>query len=407
MKKIITAMGEQFINKILSKENDIEIIGKDFLYLDAVFEIIENNKIDFLIINENIFENLEIINKLNEIKTINKKIKIIIIINNKKNIINKLKKEKNIYIILYNKNISRKNYESELMKNIKSIIQNQSQKIYFELDEKKKENLKFTFKFFNKQKNRTEKNRFLNLKLRTKDTSIDEQIITIIGEQNIGKSTVAFIYANKLQKVNNSKILIIDFDIFNQSLFSKFQKKKFSNRVYQKMVRINYDRNALNFSSRKNRLSNQKIKNFYIKNYKKIFDDFLIKINNKLFLISGIDFIFKNNKKKINNNNLINEIKNINDKYKIIIIDTGSKNEKELNDNLLKISTKIFLVVEPEISKIKNAKKIIDELKLIDERYQEKIEVVLNQYKKSKISFPVVKKVFKGCKIRKIHFVKC
>lgn len=54
MKKIITAIGEPIINKKLSLEKNYEILYKDIPYKDAILEIINNNKIDILILNKNL-----------------------------------------------------------------------------------------------------------------------------------------------------------------------------------------------------------------------------------------------------------------------------------------------------------------------------------------------------------------
>ena len=243
MKKIITAIGNPFINENLSKEKNIKIIGKDILYLDAIFEIIKNNKIDFLIINETIFENLDIIKKINEIKKINNKIKIIIFLNKEKNIINKIKNKKNIYIIFYNKKNNNKktkkikeNFFREILEIIKIIVNNKSEKNYFEIEFENNKNKNIKVKII-KLKNKLKKF-IIKKEKREKDENYknefyDENIITVFGSKCIGKDTFTKINKKFVQNKNQNKILIIDFDIYNQNLYSKFNKKSIWRRKQQ------------------------------------------------------------------------------------------------------------------------------------------------------------------------------
>ncbi|MBR3254916.1 MAG: hypothetical protein IKF97_01620, partial [Clostridia bacterium] len=305
MKKIITAIGNPFINENLSKENNIKIIGKDILYLDAIFEIIKKNKIDFLIINEIIFENSEIIKKINEIKKINNKIKIIIFLNKEKNIINKIKNKKNIYIIFYNKKNNNKiikKIEEKILEIIKIIINKKSEKNYFEIKFENNDNKNTKIKFIklkNKLKNFITKSKKGLKDGKNKNVFSDENIITIFGSKCIGKDTFTKINKKLFQNKNQDKILIIDFDIYNQNLYSKFNKRKYPSKIYQRLIKNNYNKDRPNFSKNENKKNKEDIKKYYSNNYEKIFDDFKIKIKNNIYLISGLDLILKNNKKII------------------------------------------------------------------------------------------------------------
>ena len=73
MKKIITAIDNAEINKLLKKEEDIKIISKDISYKEGILEQLEKNKeVDIIIINEKIDGEIQL-NKL--IKKIKEKIK--------------------------------------------------------------------------------------------------------------------------------------------------------------------------------------------------------------------------------------------------------------------------------------------------------------------------------------------
>ena len=80
MNKVITAIGNEFINNKLLKENNIKVISKDIPYVEGVFEVIEKNQVDFLIINVEIINEINIDNFIRKIKKMNKKINLIFIL---------------------------------------------------------------------------------------------------------------------------------------------------------------------------------------------------------------------------------------------------------------------------------------------------------------------------------------
>lgn len=114
---IITAIGDPKINEELKKDNFYNVIGVDIQYQDGVFEILEKNKnINYLILNLNIFGELNEIDFLEKIIEKNNKIKLIIILEkNNEKIINYLI-SKNIKNILL-KNKKKLNEINNIIKN--------------------------------------------------------------------------------------------------------------------------------------------------------------------------------------------------------------------------------------------------------------------------------------------------
>lgn len=103
---IITAIGDPKINEELKKDNFYNVIGVDIQYQDGVFEILEKNKnIKYLILNLNIFGELNEIDFLEKLIEKNNKIKLIIILEkNNEKIINYLNLKNIKNILLKNKN---------------------------------------------------------------------------------------------------------------------------------------------------------------------------------------------------------------------------------------------------------------------------------------------------------------
>ena len=82
MKKIITALQNENVNKKLSEHNNIKIMANDIQYQEGILEILEiEQNIDFIIFSELLPGNMKIEELIEKIKQKNKKIKIIIIKN--------------------------------------------------------------------------------------------------------------------------------------------------------------------------------------------------------------------------------------------------------------------------------------------------------------------------------------
>ena len=124
MNKVITAIGNEFINNKLLKENNIKVISKDIPYVEGVFEVIEKNQVDFLIINVEIINEINIDNFIRKIKKMNKKINLIFILEKTNKLIeNKLIKN-NIKFYFYNKKIKNTDLIDKIKKEINNIKKN-------------------------------------------------------------------------------------------------------------------------------------------------------------------------------------------------------------------------------------------------------------------------------------------
>ena len=56
MTKIITAMNNSKVNEELTKEKNVEVIGKNIQYKEGILELLDiNSNIDYIIFEENLF----------------------------------------------------------------------------------------------------------------------------------------------------------------------------------------------------------------------------------------------------------------------------------------------------------------------------------------------------------------
>lgn len=355
MKKIITALAEPQLNNELKKEKDFIVIGKDIQYQEGVIEILETEKeVDFLIISEALPGNEKIENLIEKIKQINNEVNIVIILENKKEELEKNLYSKNVYLILYNK-IEIK----EIIKLIKNKKKDENEKIKKEINDLKK--------IIIEQNSKNKQNKKQKIK-EVKELNSQKEIICILGSGGVGKSIFTVNLAKSLI-YSKKKILIIDFDILNNSLHTILGVKKYSEKISKKIEENNLIKDKIGLKELK------------------------IKINKRIDLISGINLLF-DSKYKINNiqfNNLFNDVKKF---YDVIIIDTSSECFFNYTKDIIKKSNINIFIVEPnllEIQKSKNILKIYKEEWNIDNN---KINILFNKFNKNSIDINILKIIF-------------
>lgn len=355
MKKIITALAEPQLNNELKKEKDFIVIGKDIQYQEGVIEILETEKeVDFLIISEALPGNEKIENLIEKIKQINNEVNIVIILENKKEELEKNLYSKNVYLILYNK-IEIK----EIIKLIKNKKEDENEKIKKEINDLKK--------IIIEQNSKNKQNKKQKIK-EVKELNLQKEIICILGSGGVGKSIFTVNLAKSLI-YSKKKILIIDFDILNNSLHTILGVKKYSEKISKKIKENNLIKDKIGLKELK------------------------IKINKRIDLISGINLLF-DSKYKINNiqfNNLFNDVKKF---YDVIIIDTSSECFFNYTKDIIKKSNINIFIVEPnllEIQKSKNILKIYKEEWDIDNN---KINILFNKFNKNSIDINILKIIF-------------
>lgn len=355
MKKIITALAEPQLNNELKKEKDFIVIGKDIQYQEGVIEILETEKeVDFLIISEALPGNEKIENLIEKIKQINNEVNIVIILENKKEELEKNLYSKNVYLILYNK-IEIK----EIIKLIKNKKEDENEKIKKEINDLKK--------IIIEQNSKNKQNKRQKIK-EVKELNSQKEIICILGSGGVGKSIFTANLAKSLI-YSKKKILIIDFDILNNSLHTILGVKKYSEKISEKIKENNLIKDKIGLKELK------------------------IKINKRIDLISGINLLF-DSKYKINNiqfNNLFNDVKKF---YDVIIIDTSSECFFNYTKDIIKKSNINIFIVEPnllEIQKSKNILKIYKEEWNIDNN---KINILFNKFNKNSIDINILKIIF-------------
>lgn len=200
----------------------------------------------------------------------------------------------------------------------------------------------------------------------------NKKIISILGNCGSGKSVFSVLLSYGLKKYKN-KILIIDFDILNNSLHTILGVKKYSEKI-KKIIKNNNFENQININN------------------------LIIKINKKIDLISGINLLF-DSQKKLDEDFIKNIIKRMSEIYDVIIIDTTSECFFEYTKELIKISDKSIFLTEANLIEISKSKRLLDIY--FDEWNIEKnkINIIFNKYNKNCIDINLLKKIYIDYKI--------
>lgn len=120
---------------------------------------------------------------------------------------------------------------------------------------------------------------------------------------------------------------------------------------------------------------------------------FTIKINKNINLICGTDVIFKNGKKQ-EKENIINIIRELKNKYEIIILDTSSECFMEYTEEIIKYSDLSLFLIEANLIELKKAKRLLEIYVNEWKINKEKINIIFNKYNKKSIDNNILKKLF-------------
>ncbi len=350
MKKIVTAINNPALNEKLISEDDIELIGKDIQYKEAILEILEkNDDIDILILSESLPGEIDTIELVKIIKK--RKIKLIFIIERENGKLEENLNEEHIDLILYNNKIT----INDIVQVIKREDLSREDNIKKEIEFLKEIVLKNEQKYKIKRVNINIKNTIKNLlkkpsKTEEKSQKKSQKIITFFGDDNVGKTTIISTFIKILLK-KHQKILLINFNEKNDDIFLIFEYKN------------NYHKNVK---------SNQIIESNYDKNLK-LFDGKNLVQNEKFDEESFKKLITKQEK---------------------VFIETSIHNNKKLNEKILEVSNKIIFLSQTNLIDISKSRKILQEFFNNNFIKKEKINIIFNKYNKYSIDENILKNIF-------------
>ena len=209
----------------------------------------------------------------------------------------------------------------------------------------------------------------------------NKKIISVVGTGGVGKSIITLNLSNIL-KEKNQKILILDFDILNNSLHTILGVNNYPQKIKNKLQKNDLIQNKINVK------------------------DLIIKINKKVDLISGINLLF-DSKYKISSEKIQFILEELKQYYDFIVIDTSCECFFDYTKNILHYSDTILFLLEANLSEIKKANNL---LKIYTEEWnleKDKFNLIINKYNENAVDDKIVKHIFLDYKILgKIKFNK-
>ena len=368
---ILTAVGNPDLNEKLKNIKNINVIGKDIQYQEAVIEMLEDNlDIDCLIINKELPGETGFYELINKIKNIKEKIDIVVFLEEKDEDVENYLMSFQIYKIYYLNEIDYNDFIKHFSDNKKNLV--------FEINKEIN-----SFKQLILSENNNEDNY----------SFVENAISESFNESNYEKDTEEELYKdvnNKCFEDDNCKTIAISGDFGSgKSLFSVFLAKVIS-KQNKKTLLIDFDFENMSINTL-----------FGIKKYKekqKYVEDCIIKIDNNLDLLCGIDKII--NLKEISNSYIIKEIiDRLKKEYDFILIDTSSRIEFKYVKIVLSYSDKIIFLIEPNLLQISKSNRYIDFFIRDFEIDADKIKIVFNKTNKYKIASAVLEEIFSGIEI--------
>lgn len=371
--KIITALENPKTNENLKENTNFEVIGNDIQYQEGVIEILNKNpEIGLIIISELLTGQVGFKELIEKIKVINKKIEIIAILKSENEEIKNYLISKGVFNIFYNNKITnnelintinninnrRKEIEiNEEIKNLKKIIleKNNSSKKILNKEIVSKNYFKIKSIILGK----------INLKNKKEKTS--NKIISIVGTNGVGKSVFSSLLA---KTIKNKKILLIDFDIFNQSINSIFNVKR--KNIKREKRQINKTKNNIN--------------------------NLIIKANKNIDLICATNILF-NEKYKIEKNKIKIFLEELSSKYDLIIIDTTSECFFDYTKEILEKTDLIIFLTQANLIELKKSKNLLDIYINKWKINRQKFNIVFNKDNINAVDDKILKTIFSDFKI--------
>ncbi len=390
--KIITAIGNPYLNTKLIEYGIGEIVCTDIQYGEGVIEVLEENKnIDLIILSNNLPGEYEFRKLIDEIVKKKENIEIITFLKEKDEYIESFLNSKNIYKIYY---LNDKGYQKflstfcvennsiDIKKEIKDfknlILTNKKFKQISELNQKyiqsgeykfEKENnikklivkevkkdCKNIIKTFEKDnKNSTSKLENDIEEVERNNNNLkkyNSKIIVISGNFSSGKSLISIILSKYVES-KNKKVLLIDFDI-NNSINIILGIKKIAEGKLEKLIKC---------------------------------------LEKDLYVLCGTEN-FLNKVDDFNSYEISEFFEKIKNNFDFIIVDISSENKLKYIKRILQKADKIIFLLEPNFVEIKKAKDTLEVYFRDWNISNQKVKLLLNKVNKYKISDDIIKEIF-------------
>ena len=300
MRKILTAMGNDTLNKELMKYSKYDLITEDLFYQEAVLDVIQEEKCDVLLISSLLQGQLEFYDFISKVHKIDYLMRIIVVAEEIDDFFKRKMNDLGIVDIYLDSNVTFEEIldsidrEEPLLKRMSHINKIESIKV----SEKEKQ------KYFSECD-------VPKTSIVVEEVTQKQEIIVITGINGSGKTTISANFSKTLAKKTSSKILLIDLDTFSGNLDEILDIPKVPSNV--ELMMDNDKKCGLNYAVElisKNRFDPN------------VFDELVIHTNEFDVLTGNTSLYYCQNVLNENHYKIILEAAK--EKYDFIVIDTSS-----------------------------------------------------------------------------------
>ncbi len=376
MKRILTAMGNEALNKALMRFSKYDLNEKDLFYQEAVIDALIEEKYEVLLVSSLLQGQLEFYDFIEKVRRMDSLMRIIIVCDEIDDYFKRKMAEYKIVDLFIDDNVSLEEIidaidrEEPLKKKYINSLKD-------EIDKVSETKTNYDAEIHN--------NEALN-SIIFEEVTQKQEVIVINGTNGSGKSTFATNFSRTLAKRTTSKILLIDFDTLNGNLDELLDIHKVPQNV--EILMDNDKKCGLNYVAElisKNRFDIN------------VFDDLVIKD-------SGIDILTGNTSLYYCQNVLSEEHYNkilscAKEKYDFIIIDSSSNVFLDSTKWALQQATRVFFVTENNYISMKKATQLINIYTNSWKIWKNKIEIIINKYRASGIEIDLIEKILNEYKI--------
>ena len=375
MKKILTAMGNDTLNKELMKFLKYDLLTEDLFYQEAVLDVMQEEKCDVLVISSLLQGQLEFYDFIEKVRQKDSLMRIIVIADEIDNFFKRKMNDLEIVDIFLDSNVC--------LSEITDSIDREEPILKKLAHENKIELLKTSEEENKKYTSRKDEGK---ISLVVEEVTQKQEIIVVSGTNGAGKTTVAVNFSKILAKKTSSKILLLDLDTFSGNIDEILDIPKIPPKVEllmdsEKKCGLNY---AVELIS-KNRFDSN------------VFDELLIHTDGIDVLTGNTSLYYCQNVLNENHYKII--LETAKQKYDFIIIDTSSNIFLDSVKWSLQQATKIFFVTENNYISMKKSSQLIDIFTNNWKIWKNKIEILINKERISGIDIEIVSRIFSDYKI--------
>jgi MinD-like ATPase involved in chromosome partitioning or flagellar assembly len=363
MKKVLTAMGNETLNKELCRYAKFEVSEEDFFYQEAVLIEIEHNEYDAIVLSGLLQGEFEICEFVKQVRVKKPKMRIVIVTDEVTSSYKRRMSELNVVDVFEDSTVS-------IEEIVDALDREESLK-------EKSESVQ-PISYINKNERKIDevvkdvKKEYVTLQ--------KQEVIVVTGTSGAGKSTIAVNFSRMLAKKTNSKVLIIDLDTLNGNIDEILDIHKVPQNV--KIVLDDNKKCGLNYAVElinKNRFDTN------------ILDELVIKTGNLDVLTGNTSLHYCQN--VINKEHYSKILDAAKEKYDFIIIDTSNNIFLDSLKWAMQVATKVFFVTEANYLSMKKSTQLLNVFIENWNVWKEKIKIVVNKENLETLGVEVVEQI--------------